>query len=316
MSTSAVPVRPGRSGGWFADRPIGVKIGAAVAVLAVVSAAMTVLAVLRIGSLDAAATRINDNVVTLADLADIQRSWQGDRARYTAYPLADPQTRAALLTDLAERRETIEGQLDAYAEVTVNREAFEVFRGHVDQYYVVAEGQLVPAADAGDLVTATALITGPLQDSSDVIMDEYNAMQERRVAAGQADTDEATDITSSATTTLWAALAVGIAVAGALTTLAVRRLVGTVRSVQRSVEALAAGDLTVSPEVRSQDELGRIAAPTIVVSGADDHSTPPEHGELLASRIPDARHVVVPGARHLANVEHAETFNSLLLEHL
>ena len=79
MSTSAVPVRPGRSGGWFADRPIGVKIGAAVAVLAVVSVAMTVLAVLRIGSLDAAATRINDNVVTLADLADIQRSWQGDR---------------------------------------------------------------------------------------------------------------------------------------------------------------------------------------------------------------------------------------------
>src|SRR3712207_6038387 len=60
------PSSTGRSGGWFADRPIGVKIGAAVAVLAVVAIAMTVLAVLRIGSLNAAAARINDNVVTLA----------------------------------------------------------------------------------------------------------------------------------------------------------------------------------------------------------------------------------------------------------
>jgi methyl-accepting chemotaxis protein len=256
MSTSAVPVR---SGGWFADRPIGVKIGAAVAVLAVVAVAMTVLAVLRIGSLNAAAARINGNVVTLADLANIQRSWQGDRARYTAYPLADPQTRAALLTDLAERRETIEGQLDAYAEVTVNKEAFEVFRGHVDQYYVVAQGQLVPASDAGDLATATALITGPLQDSSDVIMDEYNAMQERRVGAGQADTDDAQRIADSAVLTLWLSLAAGTTVAGGLTVFVVRRITRTVRSVQTSVEALAAGDLTVAPEVRGQDELGRMA---------------------------------------------------------
>src|SRR3712207_67410 len=186
MPVPATAASRGRSGGWFADRPIGVKIGAAVAVLAVVAVAMTVLAVSRIGALNAAASRINDNVVTLADLADIQRSWQGDRSRFNTYPLADPQSRAALLADLAERRETIEGQLDAYAEVTVNKEAFEVFRGHVEEYYAVADGQLVPASDAGDLATATALITGPLQDSSDKLMDEYNAMQERRWAAGPA----------------------------------------------------------------------------------------------------------------------------------
>src|SRR3712207_4266789 len=149
--TMPVPVIPTTrgSGSWLANRPIAVKIGAAVTVLAVVAVAMAVLAVQRIGALNDAAGRINENVVTLADLADIQRSWQGDRSRFNTYPLADPQTRAALLTDLAERRETIEGQLDAYAEVTVNKEAFEVFRGHVDQYYLVAQGQLVAAAAAG-----------------------------------------------------------------------------------------------------------------------------------------------------------------------
>ena len=66
----------------------------------------------------------------------------------------------------------------------------------------------------------------------------------------------------------------------------------------------------------AREELAGIAAATLVVSGADDPATPPEHGELLASRIPGARHVVLPGARHLANVERADEVNRLLVEHL
>ena len=66
----------------------------------------------------------------------------------------------------------------------------------------------------------------------------------------------------------------------------------------------------------AREELGRIAAPTLVVSGADDPSTPPEHGELLAARIPGARHVVIPRARHLANVERADEVNRMLVDHL
>jgi methyl-accepting chemotaxis protein len=267
MSVVRTPLPSGRSGGWFADRPIGVKIGAAVAVLAVVAVAMTVLAVLRINSLTAASTRINDNVVTLADLANIQRSYQGDRARYNSYALVDVQARATLRSELAERRQGLEDQLDAYAAVTVNREAFESFRGHLDAYYTIAEGQLIPAADAGNLVAAGQVISGPLQEATDVIMDEYQAMQERRVTAGQTDTDDAQGIADSAVLTLWLSLAAGIAVAGGLTVFVVRRITRTVRSVQTSVEALAAGDLTVAPEVRGQDELGRMAG---ALSAAQD----------------------------------------------
>ncbi len=244
---------------WFADRPIAVKIGAALAVLVLVAVAMAVLAVSRLSAVNTAAARINENVVTLATLADIQRSWQGDRSRYNSYALADEPTRQELRADLTERRATIEAQLDAYAEVTVNREAFDAFREDVEGYYAVAEGQLLPAADAGDLARAGQLITGPLQGFSDTIMDEYSAMQERRVAAGQADTDDAAGIVEAAVLTLWTALAAGILVAGALTVVVVRRITSTVRSVQGSVEALARGDLTVAPEVRGRDELGRMA---------------------------------------------------------
>jgi 3-oxoadipate enol-lactonase len=66
----------------------------------------------------------------------------------------------------------------------------------------------------------------------------------------------------------------------------------------------------------AREDVARIAAPTLVVSGADDPYPPAEYGALLAERIPGARYEVIPGARHLANVEHADEFNRLLLEHL
>jgi 3-oxoadipate enol-lactonase len=66
----------------------------------------------------------------------------------------------------------------------------------------------------------------------------------------------------------------------------------------------------------ARGDLARIAAPTLVVSGAEDPSAPPEYGALVAERIPGAAHEVVPGARHLANVEHADVVNRLLVEHL
>lgn len=66
----------------------------------------------------------------------------------------------------------------------------------------------------------------------------------------------------------------------------------------------------------ARDELERIEAPTLCVAGAEDPSAPPAELESIASRIPRARLEVVPGARHLANVERPDEVNRLLLEHL
>jgi 3-oxoadipate enol-lactonase len=76
----------------------------------------------------------------------------------------------------------------------------------------------------------------------------------------------------------------------------------------RCCEALARWD--------AREELPRVEAPTLVVSGADDPSTPPEHGALIAARVAAGQHVVIDSAAHLANVERAEQFNRLLEDHL
>lgn len=65
-----------------------------------------------------------------------------------------------------------------------------------------------------------------------------------------------------------------------------------------------------------RERLGSVVAPTLVLAGAEDPATPPEHAELIASLIPGARVVVLPRAAHLANVEQPEAFNSAVLDHL
>ncbi|MBN9463780.1 MAG: 3-oxoadipate enol-lactonase [Burkholderiales bacterium] len=58
----------------------------------------------------------------------------------------------------------------------------------------------------------------------------------------------------------------------------------------------------------------RIAAPTLVITGDDDRSTPPAMGEALAAAIPGARHATLPLA-HLPHVEAPERFVELVTAH-
>ena len=62
--------------------------------------------------------------------------------------------------------------------------------------------------------------------------------------------------------------------------------------------------------------LGRIATPTLVISGSLDVATPHEpFGAQLVAGIPGASSVILP-AGHIANVEQPEAFNRALLEFL
>jgi 3-oxoadipate enol-lactonase/4-carboxymuconolactone decarboxylase len=62
--------------------------------------------------------------------------------------------------------------------------------------------------------------------------------------------------------------------------------------------------------------LGSIAAPTLVIAGAEDQATPPEHARRIAAAVPGARLEIVEGAAHLGNLERPAEFTSLILGHL
>jgi 3-oxoadipate enol-lactonase len=63
-------------------------------------------------------------------------------------------------------------------------------------------------------------------------------------------------------------------------------------------------------------DVPRIQAPTLVVAGAQDASTPPEHGEAVAATIRGARFELLSPCAHIAAVERAGDVTRLLLEHL
>jgi 3-oxoadipate enol-lactonase len=76
----------------------------------------------------------------------------------------------------------------------------------------------------------------------------------------------------------------------------------------RCCEALAGWD--------GGEDLERIQAQTLVVAGAEDPTSPPEHARGIVARIRDARLAVIDDAAHLANIEGVEEFNRLLEETL
>ena len=62
--------------------------------------------------------------------------------------------------------------------------------------------------------------------------------------------------------------------------------------------------------------LGDVRAPTLVIAGADDPSTPPDTVEQISAEIPGARFEVIQQAAHISSVEQADVFNRLIEEHL
>jgi len=69
-------------------------------------------------------------------------------------------------------------------------------------------------------------------------------------------------------------------------------------------------------DVDHRELLARIKAPTLVIAGDRDVSTPWEgHGELLAQKIPGTRAVRLPAA-HLSNLARPRSFTTALLEFL
>jgi pimeloyl-ACP methyl ester carboxylesterase len=60
----------------------------------------------------------------------------------------------------------------------------------------------------------------------------------------------------------------------------------------------------------SHDRIDGIAVPTLVLSGAEDITTPSRLGRVVAERIPGARFEVLPGEAHQPFQESPRDFNA------
>lgn len=58
--------------------------------------------------------------------------------------------------------------------------------------------------------------------------------------------------------------------------------------------------------------LAQVSVPTLVITGEEDEMIPVDESRRMASAIPGAKLVVIPGAGHLANMEQPDAFNNAL----
>ena len=85
----------------------------------------------------------------------------------------------------------------------------------------------------------------------------------------------------------------------------------------RPTHAFAAQvDAILGADDSMPERLGEIEAPTLVVVGNQDILTPRGDSEELADLIPTAELVVISGAAHGLMIEHASTYNPVLLDFL
>ncbi len=77
-----------------------------------------------------------------------------------------------------------------------------------------------------------------------------------------------------------------------------------------------AGQLRAATSVNTLDRLDRIQAPTLVMTGSGDRVIDPAASRVLASRIPNARLLVIEGASHAFGIEMSVQFNKAVLDFL
>ncbi|MFP3714991.1 MCP four helix bundle domain-containing protein, partial [Puerhibacterium sp. TATVAM-FAB25] len=241
------------------DLPVAVRIGAAIAVPVVAMVAVAGVGGVRTSTLAEEIQSLGTDVVAPQSyLNEAQRTFQASRARVLEYGMVEPGERAALEQERAEKDAATEASIAAYEPYVLDDAAYAAFVDAFDRYQAAADA-VQQQADAGAIAYNDAYRAQVL-DLTTEVLDALQALVDSASARADADIDAASALASSTVRTVVLVAAVGALAGAGLAVVIVRRLRRGIATVQHSVDAMATGDLTVTADIDTQDELGRMAA--------------------------------------------------------
>jgi methyl-accepting chemotaxis protein len=254
-----------RGTAWFANRGVRTKILQLIALVVVVVAATGTFAALRMNDLAASTASVQS--VSKNVIGPISVVHQEEiKAR-----MLIAQAAAGVTETDAQQQEQLDKIAGTDADLQAAADAFEVGIGEVvvpgwedfkaawAQWQQIRDEQLVPAAFSGDDVEFDRITNGDAQVAIDAMI---TGLETAEVSA--ADYLETVADTAAAEARSGSTILVVVLVAGVLLVTAVGMVIaGMIRrqvtEVQRAIEAMAEGDLTVTPQVDSTDELGQMS---------------------------------------------------------
>ncbi|WP_431838050.1 methyl-accepting chemotaxis protein [Cellulomonas sp. Y8] len=259
------PARRGRAAALFVDRGVRTKILVLLAVVVAVVAGTGAFASVRMQSL-AASTALVQSVSSdvIAPLAVVHQ--EEIKAR-----MLIAQTAASVTETDAEQQDALDSIAATDADLQAAADAFEAGLGGVEipgwadfqaawaQWQQIRDEQLVPAAFAGDAETFEQVTKGEAQTAIDAMIAGLEAAEQNADEFLRTTADAASSAATSGARVLLFVLSAGVLLVGAVGLVIAQVIRRQVTEVQRAVEAMADGDLTVVPAVDSADELGQMA---------------------------------------------------------
>ncbi|WP_454083962.1 methyl-accepting chemotaxis protein [Georgenia sp. Marseille-Q6866] len=251
-----------RRNAWFWDRPVGFKIATALVIMGglfgIVGGAGAV-ALLRAGDhLEDVRLLTEDLQGSMAELRAAQS--QSHLLVRRAVAATDESRREQLLTSQAWNDRTVDGLIDAVSQYPESEtQQWADFTTRWEGWLTYRDATLMPLVEAGDVVgLESALNASPAGDPD-------NAGRALVLADGQIQnrveaiaTDAGAEI-SRALLVLSIGFVVAAAISVAIAVAVTRRIRRGLHAVRGSLEAMAAGDMTVDAHVEDRDELGQMA---------------------------------------------------------
>jgi len=249
---------PGRRAGWFADRPLAVKFG--VLLTAVVLALGGVLGAVLIGN--SAVREANTDLANLneAEKLVLQLDTRASELKVDGYKAVVREDPAEQLPELADDIATPEGLLAELATIELTGESAEAVDALAESYgaYTDAITAFVNVAVADQ--SAAQVRWEEIQVANDLTDGAVGAAKDALAAEGavaQTRLDDA--IARSQLLGILITLG-GLALISLVCWVTMRSITKPVKLVKVSLEALAAGDLTVATGIKAKDEVGQMAA--------------------------------------------------------
>jgi methyl-accepting chemotaxis protein len=251
-----------RRGGWFADRKVNTKLLILLTALLLVAGSVGGLAVVQLGSVAAAAESIyTDGAVPLNELAAARQANSSMRQRvllHLAGPVADKPAREQQIADFDTEFDTRIATLRDSA--VADPELLERYVAAVADYRKFRDETILPASRALDPAVPVAPILAECDRLYGIVVGLGDDLSAAQVAAVEKTRGDATAAYDAGRTEVIVVLLLGAVVGIAMSLFIGRQIVGPLRRVKDSLDALAEGDLTRDAGVTSADEVGQMAA--------------------------------------------------------
>ncbi|HEY6895916.1 MAG TPA: methyl-accepting chemotaxis protein [Rhodocyclaceae bacterium] len=243
---------------------IGVRLGIGFAITLTLLITVSVIGVTRINSLNGEVNNmVNDKFPKVVMATDIQEAINNiARQLRNAIIVKDPAEVQKSLDTVTEQRKIISDRLEKLEKVILSEKGKEHLKAIKEArvHYVVAQDKFIELAKAGKRDEAGAMVTGDLRTTQTAYLKAIQSLNDFQQELMEQAGKDAEATAKAAETILIAVATIATILTIAFALLITRSITRPVNQALQAAQRLSEGDLTVSIDSDSKDEVGMLMA--------------------------------------------------------